>query len=65
MLLTETCVMCLLLKACANDRYTKDPKVYHGNNVVEHFLSAIQKEEHEIWYILRKFEPVSLTYEDE
>ena len=50
---------------CTNGQYSKDPVVYRGTNVVEHFLYAIQREEREILDILKKVEPMSLTRENE
>ena len=50
---------------CTNDRYTKKAVLYRGPDVVEHFLRALQKEEHEIQNKLKHVEPIKLRPEDE
>ena len=51
--------------ACTNPTYSKPAVVYRGDDAVLHFLKSLQKEEHEIFKILKKVEPMKLKEQDE
>ncbi|KAK3108933.1 hypothetical protein FSP39_019099 [Pinctada imbricata] len=50
---------------CVDERYTKDPVIYRGDDVSEHFLRSIMEEEEEIKEILRNVEPMELSEEEQ
>jgi len=50
---------------CTDDRYTQPPKIYRGENVLEHFLRSLLDENKRIKAILNDPEPLSMSAEDE
>ena len=46
---------------CSNDKYTKAPVVYRGENAAQHFLEAMMKEEVYIRERLADIEPLKMT----
>ena len=46
------------------DGQTEQPVEYRGQNTAEHFLNALQKEEHKIKEVLHNRRPMKMTQED-
>ena len=50
---------------CTNEKYSKDPVVYRGENAVEHFLNIMMSKLESIKAIMLNTEPLRMNQETE